>query len=191
MDSFQSNVFLLPKDFTHACVAYLVKRYNEAGEKNLGRTILQKLCYFSKANGVPLPFRFEMHHYGTFCQEIFDVTDNLLVDDVIQDQAPGQGWSTYVPGPSCDVLLAMAEKELQKHRVRLDRVVQTFSLLDPPQMELVSTIHYVHSSYREWHGERPPKNEVVRAVLEIKQGKFPEDSVSRVYDILMAAGLLK
>ena len=191
MGSFESNVFLLPKDFTHACVAYLVKTYHDVGEMSLGRTILQKLCYFSKANGVPLPFRFEMYHYGTFCQEIFDVTDNLLVDDVIQDQAPGQGWSTYIPGPSCEALLGMAEKKLEKYSAQLDRVVQTFSSLDPQQMELVSTIHYVHSSYRDWRGERPPKGEVVRAVLEIKRGKFAEDFVSRVYDVLMGAGLLK
>jgi hypothetical protein len=191
MGSFETNVFLLPKDFAHVCVAYLVKRYHEVGKKNLGRTILQKLCYFGKANGVPLPFRFEMYHYGPFCQEIFDVTDNLLVDDVIQDQTRTQGWSTYVPGPNCDVLLGLAEEELERHRVRLDEVVQTFSSLDPPRMELVSTIHYVHSSYREWHKGRPLKEQVVQAVLEIKQGKFAEDSVGRVYDIVMAAGLLK
>jgi len=191
MNGEERNPFLLPKDFAHAGIAYLVKRYDEVGEKNLGRTILQKLCYFVQANGVPLPFRFEMYHYGPFCQEIFDVTENLIVDDVIQDKTEGQGWSSYAPGPNCDTLLNMAEGQLQVHKGILDEVVNTFSGLDPSQIELVSTIHYVHSSYREWYKNRPSKDQVVQSVLEIKKNKFATTFVERVYDILMGAGLLK
>jgi uncharacterized protein YwgA len=193
MRSQEKSPFLLPKEFAHLAVAYLVKRYNEVSRHDLGRIILQKLCYFSEANGIPLPFRFEIYHYGPFCEEIYDVTDNLLVDDVIKDEANGDAKSKYIPGPNFDALLAGAEDNrlFQKYRRALEDVVETFSELDPTQMEMISTIHYAHSSYSEWNGKPPSKEQVVRTVLEIKKEKFPEQSIGRVYDILRDAGLLK
>src|SRR5437762_8697011 len=98
---------LLSADLTHAVVAYLVKRYNELAQGTLGRTILQKLCYFAKANGVPLRFRFEIYHYGPFSQEIFEVTEDLLVDDVISDASNVPGKSRYVPAENCDTVLKL------------------------------------------------------------------------------------
>lgn len=182
--------FLLSKTFAHAAVAYLVKRYSEVGDKELGRTILQKLCYFAKANGAALPFRFEMYHYGPFCQEIFDVTEDLLVDDVVRDTAHAQARSSYAPGPNCDALLEKAKRQLLTHQKLLDDVVETFSALDVSQMELVSTIHYVHKSYGNWHKDRPSKEQVVSSVVETKRGKFDANFVDKVYDVLMGAGLL-
>jgi len=192
MRSQEKGSFLLPKEFAHLAVAFLVKRYNEVSRHDLGRIILQKLCYFSEAAGVPLPFRFEIYHYGPFCEEIYDVTDNLLVDEVIRDEAPGAAKSKYVPGPALDTLLDGAEENplFQGYRESLEEVVGTFSELDPSQMELVSTIHYAHSSYREWYRKLPSKEQVVRTVLEVKKGKFPEKSIGIVYDILSRAGLL-
>src|SRR5580704_10076574 len=63
-----------------ALVAYLIKSDKSVSSKTLGRTILQKLCYFAEASGVPLPFRFEIYHYGPFSQEIFDRAESLLLD---------------------------------------------------------------------------------------------------------------
>ncbi len=182
---------LLSKTFAHAAVAYLVKKYSEVGDKELGRTILQKLCYFAKANGVPLPFRFEMYHYGPFCQEIFDVTEDLMVDDVVMDTAGAQARSSYAPGPDCGALLEKGRRQLLVYQRVLDDVVETFSSLDVSQMELVSTIHYVHNSHQNWYKDRPSKEQVVKSVVEIKKGKFEENFVDRVYDILAEAGLLK
>jgi uncharacterized protein YwgA len=190
IDGEAKSRFLLSKTFAHAAVAYLVKRYSEVGDNKLGRTILQKLCYFSKASGVPLPFRFDMYHYGPFCQEIFDVTDNLIVDDVVRDTAEAQARSYYAPGPNCTRLLDRAKRQLHTHQRALDEVVETFSGLDVSQMELVSTIHYFHNSYRNWHKDRPSKEQVVNSVLETKKGKFEANFVDKVYDILMDARLL-
>jgi uncharacterized protein YwgA len=65
--SAQGQIFFADK-IADALLAYLIKSFNEAGDRTLGRTILQKLCYFAKASGVPLPFRFEIYHYGPFSQ---------------------------------------------------------------------------------------------------------------------------
>src|SRR4029077_87352 len=109
----------------------------------LGRTILQKLCYFAKASGVPLPFRFEIYHYGPFSQEIFDRTEDLLLDKVVEDRSGDPGQSIYVPGPNLNPFLDQFRDIIMKHEGTLKRIAAMFSQLDPAQMELVSTIHYV------------------------------------------------
>jgi len=183
--------FLLPKDPVHALVAYLIKKYKEVSNMTLGRIILQKLCYFAKASGVPLPFRFEIYHYGPFSQEVFEVTDSLMVDLVVIDRTQHEAQSDYSPGPNCESLLGAFKGPLSKYTSMLDNVAVTFSKLDPSQMELVSTIHYVHSSYQDWYRKAANKEDVVGLVSAIKQGKFDTDLVSRAYDILLDAGLLR
>lgn len=178
--------FLLSTDLKHVVVAYLIKKYAEISKVRLGRTILQKLCYFAKSHGVPLPFRFEIYHYGPFSQEIFETVEDLIVDEVLSDQSSDQGVSHYVPGPKCEVLLQKFEDALAKYRGILDTVADTFSELSPSQMELVSTIHYIHSSSRK----PPSKGEVVETVYEIKKPKFEREFVDMVYDVLLKAHLL-
>ena len=179
--------FLLSTDLKHALVAYLIKKYAEISKVKLGRTILQKLCYFAKSQGAPLPFQFEIYHYGPFSQEIFGTAEDLIVDEVVSDQSSDQGVSHYVPGPKCEVLLQQFEQALAKYRGILDTVADTFSELSPSQMELVSTIHYIHSSSRK---KPPSKEEVVETVYEIKKPKFEREFVDQVYDVLLKANLL-
>lgn len=173
-----------------ALVASLIKNYKDVSGRTLGRIILQKLCYFAKASGVPLPFRFEIYHYGPFSQEIFDVAEHLLLDGVIEDRSSDPAQSNYIPGPNFERYLGRFGDAIDQHETKLKRVAVMFSLLDPSQMELVSTIHYLHSSHREWFKETPRKQRVVASVLEVKGNKFSRDAVEKAYDILRDAGLL-
>ena len=141
-----------------ALLAYLINCYAGTSENVLGRTILQKLCYFAKASGVPLPFRFEIYHYGPFSQEIFERAEALLVDRVVEDRSIERGQSNYVPGPNFDAFLNSFSEAIRQHEPSLRRVAKIFSRLDTSQMELVSTIHYIHSSHSQWLKKRPVKN---------------------------------
>lgn len=173
-----------------ALVASLIKNYKNVSSRILGRIILQKLCYFAKASGAPLPFRFEIYHYGPFSQEIFDVAERLLLDGVIEDRSSDPAQSNYIPGPNFERYLNQFGDAIDQHETKLKRIAEMFSLLDPSQMELVSTIHYLHSSHREWFKETPSKQRVVASVLEVKGNKFGKDAVEKAYDILRDAGLL-
>jgi uncharacterized protein len=175
---------------TDALIAYLIRSYTEVSGRILGRTILQKLCYFAKASGVPLPFRFEIYHYGPFSQEIFYRTEDLLLDGVIEDRSVDQGQSNFVPGPNLDLFLGRFAEEIRQHGPNLHRVAVMFSRLDPSQMELVSTIHYMHSSHREWFKVVPGKETVIASVIQVKGDKFARQTVERAYDILRDAALL-
>lgn len=190
MSRIVSERFLMPKDLTDALVAYLIKAYKAKSSHKLGRTILQKLCYFAKASGVPLPFRFEIYHYGPFSLEIFEVAEGLTIDEVVTDSSADPGQSDYAPGPKCDFLLNSFAESIEKYGTKLDSVADTFSLLRPSDMELVSTIHYIHNSFRQWNKRVASKEEVVDKVYEIKGSKFDRNFMEQVYDVLLKAGLL-
>jgi len=168
----------------------LIKSYTEVSNKTLGRTILQKLCYFAKASEVPLPFRFEIYHYGPFSQEIFDRTEALLLDEVIVDRSIDRGQSNFVPGPKVNSLLSRFDETVRQHEAKLQRITTMFSRLDPSYMELVSTIHYIHSSHRDWFKAIPSKEAVVASVLQVKGSKFTRPTVEKAYDILREAWLM-
>jgi uncharacterized protein YwgA len=185
----QGQIFFADK-VADALLAYLIKSYTGTSSKTLGRTILQKLCYFAKASGVPLPFRFEIYHYGPFSQEIFYRTEDLLLDGVIEDRSSDRGQSNFVPGPNLDSFLNRFGEAIGQHETNLERIATMFSRLDASQMELVSTIHYMHSSHREWFKEVPSKDAVVANVLQVKADKFDRQAVERAFDILCEAGLL-
>jgi len=102
------------ESISNALVACLIKQYKDESRRPLGRTILQKLCYFAKASGVPLPFRFEIYHYGPFSQEIFDRTEDLLSDGVIEDWSGDPGQSNYVPGSTFDAYLNVQRASQQR-----------------------------------------------------------------------------
>lgn len=185
-----SEEFLMPKDLTDALVAYLIKAYKKKSSHKLGRTILQKLCYFAKASDVPLPFKFEIYHYGPFSVEIFEVGEGLTIDEVVTDSSADRGQSDYAPGPKCEGLLDSFAKDIGRYVTKLDSVADTFSLLGPSEMELVSTIHYIHNSLKQWNKQAASKQEVVDKVCEIKGSKFSRIFVEQVYDVLLKAGLL-
>ena len=182
--------FLFSTDSTHVSVAYLIKKYNEVGSKALGRTILQKLCYFAAASGVPLPFHFQIHHYGPFSQKVFEVVEDLEVDGVIRDMSAGSGTSDYRVESECDELLRLHDREMRRYKPKLDAIARTFYPLGPTELELVSTIHYIHSAHRQWFKKKPPKGRVVNSVHQIKGQRFPRSEVSKTYDVLSHAGLL-
>jgi uncharacterized protein len=186
----QQDPIIFSRDATDALVAYLISYYNESSPKSLGRTILQKLCYFAKASGVPFPFRFEIYHYGPFSQEIFDAADRLQWDAVIEDRSGDPGRSEYVTGPNLDFLLDRFSGAVEKYKGNLERVAKMFSQLNPSQMELVSTIHYIYASHREWFKVSPSREDVVESVLRVKGEKFDKATVEYFYDAVSQASLL-
>jgi uncharacterized protein len=175
---------------SEALVAQLIKTYKDVSSRTLGRTILQKLCYFAQASGVPLPYQFEIYHYGPFSQEIFYTMENLLLDGIIEDRASDSGQSNYFPGPALELFIDRFSDTVRQFNTDLRRVATMFSRLDPSQMELISTIHYIHSSRREWCKEVPSKEFVVSSVLQVKGDKFSKGTVEGAYGVLREAKLL-
>ena len=80
--------FVFSKNLCAAYIAAIVRSFEKQSKSGyLGRTALQKLAYFSKELGVPIPCSFEIYTYGPYSDAItFDV-DSLLADDVLVDES--------------------------------------------------------------------------------------------------------
>ena len=160
-------------------------------------TVLKTVALFSEWRVCDSPFATK-HTYRRQASASLPINDKnhkvggkAVADRRIRGRVSTPGFLTsFAPGTNCEVLLSKARRQLREHKTILDEVVNTFSSLDPSPMELVSTIHYVQSSYRQWCNDRPSKDQVVQSVVEIKKDKFSEDFVNRVYDILKQAALL-
>jgi uncharacterized protein YwgA len=55
----------------HALLAATAQAAAESGDNGyLGRTALQKILYFLQTSGVPMRYRFDIYHYGPYCDRI-------------------------------------------------------------------------------------------------------------------------
>jgi uncharacterized protein YwgA len=185
---------LICNGFDDAVVAYVVKKWNEKSNIPLGRTIIQKICYFIKSMGVPLEYTFDMHHYGPYSQTLYFRMDDMVADNIVIDnKSYGIGKaekSEYKPGENNDELIDMYSDKLGEFTWAADKVIDLFCQSNHTTLELLSTIHFLHASLTNFYGKSPEKDEVVRKVNEVKKEKFSIEEITKAYDTLKEAGII-
>ena len=150
------------------------------------------MMYFLDVLGVPMGYRFEIHHYGPFCAEILRDTEWLVIDGIVEERSASEGnYSDYAPGPNIDNLLESYRGDLQPYEERVRVVAKVFAPLPSSDLELYATLDYLYREQRARGGEGPWKERVVGRLLQVKKGKFPEETVSRFYHQMVSAGLVK
>jgi len=179
--------------FDDAVIAYIIKKWNELSDVPLGRTIIQKLCYFVKSKGVPMRYDFDMYHYGPYCQDLYYRMDDMTADNVVKDENlinnNKTGKSKYIPGENIDKVLKMYNEELEEYLENIDMVIDVFREFDHTSMELLSTIHFFQTTITNFYSKPADKNEVIMKVKEAKGDKFSDDLISKAYDALAKAGI--
>ena len=168
---------VLCNDRDDALLAYLIKTWSESNKKGMGRTLVQKVCYFLKARGTPLRFKFEIHHYGPYSEELFFEMDKLEADEIVLDLSPDDGRSEYVPGPSSDVLIKSFSEDVGTHSSAIHDVVGLFTGAKPAVMELLSTVHYQYMYALRRDNRIPADGQVVELVTRVKKDKFGEELI--------------
>jgi uncharacterized protein YwgA len=184
---------LLAEKWEHALLAAIVKEARKTrGSAYLGRTAFQKIAYFLNVLGVPMRYRFDLYHYGPYCDAVTRDIEWLLADHVIEDQSGNrEKYSNYRSGPNCEELLALHAAKLDEHRATIQNIVQALVPLEPERQELIATLDYLFRQLRASKDQSPTKEEVLGRFFEVKGGKFPAETVSAAYDSLASAGLLK
>src|SRR5437899_967966 len=98
-----------------AYIAAIVRSFQEHHKNHyLGRTALQKLAYFCKALGLPIPCRFEIYTYGPYSETITFTVESLVADDVLSDASRDQKYSNYRLGWQADEFLEEHEDTIKK-----------------------------------------------------------------------------
>ena len=161
------------------------------GQHFLGRTAMQKLVYFAKALGVPIPCSFEIYTYGPYSDEVTLTVDSLLADDVLIDTSTRQHYSNYRPGKNADELLAKYHDLIGQHQETIDAVVRALGQFEPQKLELIATLHFVNHRLKQILRRPPEKAKVVEEFQRVKSGRFPSEQVDSYYDALKDIGLIQ
>lgn len=158
----------------------------------LGRTALQKILYFLQISGVPMRYRFELYHYGPFCDLIPRDVEWLLADGVLKDISPNPAkYSNYRTSDDAPELMDLHKEDLDKHRETIDTVVKALLPLQPDHLEMLATLDYLYHQLRAGGGDGPWKARVIDRFMQVKKDKFPRPDVSSSYDTLVRAGLIQ
>jgi|SRR5579862_8568647 len=175
----------------HALLAMIVEEADRLGRQGgyLGRTAIQKIPYFLQVLGVPMRYRFEIHHFGPYCDEITRDTEWLLADQVVVDQSAKPKYSNYHPGSLLSELVGRHARELEKFRSTIQAVVRALLPLEPEHLEMIATVDYAFRQLKASGGPRPTKKDVIDRFLQIKGDKFSADAIGKAFDQLAEAKL--
>ncbi len=157
----------------------------------LGRTAIQKLTYFARATGVPVPCSFEIYNYGPYSDQVTFAVDGLLADQVLMDTSPNSSkYSNYRLTVGKDLFPPELQRRVVPHKEQIERVVKNLGHFRPEQLELIATLHFVHHRLESAHGKKPAQSAVIAEFLRIKGDKFGKDEVAAWYGSLKNAGLV-
>ena len=171
-----------------ALVALIVKQFRQHVSGYLGRTAIQKLCYFSRELGVPFSYRFSIYHYGPYSDDLATAIDYMLAERVLRDQSPDpQRYSNFALGPNGDELLSRHIDTVRKAEPVISSVARAFGDFSPETLELMATVHFVHERLRAT-GVAPSEDEVIQEFHEEKGDKFEPEEISEAYRALKDAG---
>jgi uncharacterized protein YwgA len=157
----------------------------------LGRTAIQKLTYFARATGVPVPCSFEIYNYGPYSDQVTFAVDGLLADQVLMDTSTNASkYSNY----RLVVDKALFPQEMQRkvgpHKAQIECVVKNLGHFRPEQLELIATLHFVHHRLESTHRKKPSQSTVITEFQKIKGNKFDKGEVTAWYGALKNAGLV-
>jgi len=175
------------------CAAFLtaiVKTFESCHANSyLGRTALQKLTYFVKVLGAPIPCSFGIYTYGPYSDKVTFAVESLLADDVIQDCSSTPKYSNYRLGANADELLACFATELQPHEDKIHQAVKALGAFSPNELELIATLHFIARRQLQTTGKTSKKSTVLEFKM-IKKDKFSDEDISVWHDALIQAGLI-
>jgi uncharacterized protein YwgA len=178
-------------DLCSAFVTAIVRSFERNHPSGwLGRTATQKLTYFARVLGVPIPVSFGIYTYGPYSDTVSFAVESLLADEVLVDQSRKSEYSNYRLGPNSEALLLAFDRELRPHLGTIDRIVKSLGGFKPAELELIATLHFIAQKLPNLIRRKATKKEIVKEFKSIKGEKFSEQEISAWYDALVQAGLI-
>ena len=177
-------------DLCSAFVTAIVKSFEEHHpEGYLGRTAMQKLAYFAKVLGVPIPCSFGIYTYGPYSDTVTFSVESLLADEVLIDQSKNPKYSNYRVGNNSEELLNAYADQLEPHKGAIDRIVEVLGRFDHRDLELIATLHFVARRQRQRTGELN-NAAIIAEFKSIKKDKFTDEDINTWYKALKNAMLI-
>lgn len=187
-----TNELLYSDDLCSAYMAAIVASFTEHVGANhyLGRTAMQKLVYFAKALGTPIPCSFEIYTYGPYSDTVTFSVDSLLADDVLADISSRPAYSNYRLGQNAAELLGKYADQIEPYKKTIDAVVKSLGNFEPNQLELIATLHFIHHRLRQIKRSTPSREDVIAEFRRVKKDKFTQAEIDSFYKALKGAKLI-
>lgn len=181
---------LFSNDLTSAFLTEIVRTFQQYhGNHYLGRTAMQKLAYFSQAIGVPIPCSFEIYNFGPYSDTITFAVESMIADDLIQDISTNAKYSNYRLKPGAPQFSQEIESTVAPYKQKIANVVRTLGKFDPPQLEVLTTLHFIAAKIRSLGGSSDKKT-IMNQFFRVKGDKFSSEEVSSWYEALKTAKLV-
>lgn len=151
----------------------------------MGKTKLQKLTYFlQESAGVPLAYRFKMHHYGPFAEALeTDLARLRLAGHVnVSPDSSGYGFQITVNSSASD---EEWRGSVAPFSPKVTQILEVFGQWPIAKLELAATIHFVERLSRN-----ATPTEVIEKTMALKP-KFGEAYVFSVYDELVRLNMVR
>jgi uncharacterized protein YwgA len=174
-----------------AYITEIVRTFQRLKPKGyLGRTALQKLVYFCKAIGVPIPCSYEIYNYGPYSEEVTRSVAALLADDAISDVSAVNTYSSYKLGGEAGEFDSEFTEQIAEHQDAIEIIVGALGDTKPETLELIATLHFVNAKLFGITGKRPTEGDVQLDFRSIKGDKFSQEDIDMWYRWLDECGLL-
>jgi uncharacterized protein YwgA len=189
----QSNKLVYSDDPCSAFMAAIVRAYEQqvGGRHYLGRTAMQKLVYFAKVLGVPIPCSFEIYTYGPYSDVLTFSVDSMVADDVLKDTSNDpHAYSNYRLGENAEEILQRYQDLIEPYRGKIDAVVRSLGKFKPQELELIATLHFIHHRLKQIWRKEPSKAQVLEEFRRTKKDKFTDPDIESFYNALKNAKLI-
>lgn len=160
-------------------IAYLADQTKIRGKK-----ALQKLVYFCAEAGVPLYVNFRLHIYGPYSNEVTEELGEAVTKEIVKVSPDGY---TFSKGVSGDKYLARDRGNIEAHREKIQKVLDTFGRFSPLELELYATVHFIATALNEAYGY-VTEEKVVKEVYRAKGDKFSVQRIQSAYQDLSDGG---
>lgn len=169
-----------------AVIRHIVSRSGD-----LGKTQVQKIVYFLQESvGVPLKYRYRMHYYGPYSDELdgnLSLTESIGYIDINPDP---NGFGYHVTpvkergNTSWQGYTMSEDPEVRELTGVIDDAIDILGQLDTPQIELYATIHLI--SRLKGHSS---KLKTLKTVKRLKP-RFSVEHINYSYQKLKKANLI-
>ena len=138
-----------------------------------------------------MTYRFDIYHYGPFCDELQKDMEWLMADGVVEDVSKEDRYSNYAPGPAADEIFASHGDIVTELRNQVSGIVSALAPMRPEELELFATLDYLYRKQVASSGSGPWKDSVIARFCEVKGTKFAMTTVEAAYDAMAKSGIFE
>lgn len=161
--------------------------------ESLNKTQVQKLTYLAQEKGLQTGFEFRMHHYGPYSFDLEDALHLLERFGVVRSKLESHGtWAEYklsLDDSAARGLVQSADETSQEQANIVNDVARLFGGRDRRALELLSTVHLVHSLLGRGAQQGPDLERVLQTVSDLKP-HFAKDEIRAAYKELVEMDML-